>query len=215
MLVLNKPSGNALFADRSGEPNLWDQLQASDPAHKLYQVHRLDKGTSGVLVLARDPQTQAALNRAFNKRLIRKFYLARVLGSVTRGQRLQLALPLRKGRKSRYRIAGPRAAIVQDQQGWHLPAQAWDAQALASTTFLRTLQAGATSLVLLQPITGRSHQLRVQLSWIGHPILGDHLYGKPQDPAQAWPRLALHCHRLIIPTAAGMLRLTAPIPADL
>lgn len=66
-------------------------------------------------------------------------------------------------------------------------------------------------MLLLQPLTGRTHQLRVHLSWIGFPILGDQLYGKPETNEQAWPRLALHCHRIIVDGVA----ITAPPPAEL
>ncbi len=57
---------------------------------------------------------------------------------------------------------------------------------------------GRHTLLALQPLTGRTHQLRVHLAWIGHPILGDHLYGKPESLEQRWPRFALHCHRIVV-----------------
>ncbi len=68
----------------------------------------------------------------------------------------------------------------------------------------------ATRCSRLQPLTGRTHQLRVHLAWIGHPILGDHLYGKPDSIEQRWSRLALHCHRIVV----DGLTITAPLPAE-
>ena len=61
------------------------------------------------------------------------------------------------------------------------------------------------SLLAVQPLTGRSHQIRVHLAWIGHAIVGDHLYGAPASPEQTAPRLALHAHRLIVP-GMGMFK---------
>ena len=63
------------------------------------------------------------------------------------------------------------------------------------------------SLLAVQPLTGRAHQIRVHLAWIGHAIVGDHLYGTPAAPEQAAPRLALHAHRLVVP---GMGMYKAP-----
>ena len=79
---------------------------------------------------------------------------------------------------------------------------------------MRVLRTAANHQELvLRPITGRTHQIRVHLAWVGHPLLGDHLYGSPADTAQHWPRLALHCHRLIVPLPDGTsLSLRCPPP---
>ena len=66
------------------------------------------------------------------------------------------------------------------------------------------------SLLLVKPLTGRSHQIRVHLSWLDFPIVGDHLYGAPQSPWQQAQRLMLHCHRLVVP---GVGAFVAPQPA--
>jgi 23S rRNA-/tRNA-specific pseudouridylate synthase len=63
--------------------------------------------------------------------------------------------------------------------------------------------------LLLAPRTGRTHQLRVHLSWIGHPILGDRIYGRPDDPAQQADRLYLHAHRIVLPEFGSF---SAPVP---
>jgi tRNA pseudouridine32 synthase/23S rRNA pseudouridine746 synthase/23S rRNA pseudouridine1911/1915/1917 synthase len=118
-------------------------------------------------------------------------------------------LPLRKGRKSRYRVAGLREHIERHGDRWALSRTGADAH--DSVTRLRIVAHSKDhSVVVLKPQTGRTHQLRVHLAWIGHPIQGDHLYGRPEDPAQQWPRLALHCHRIRVP---GLLpTVTAPCP---
>jgi 23S rRNA-/tRNA-specific pseudouridylate synthase len=220
LAVLAKPAGVALLADRAGAPCLWDALPDL-LGGKPYLVHRLDKGTSGVLLVALDQPTQSALTRAFNRREVRKFYLAWVVGSLAgappgvagekpyEGRTRTVDLPLRPGRKSRYRVAGQRADIREDARGWTLSRT--EPEGHASLTRLRVLADGPRrSLVLLEPRTGRTHQLRVHLSWIGHPILGDHLYGKPGAPEQAAERLQLHCHRLVVPGWGSFAAPTGP-----
>jgi tRNA pseudouridine32 synthase / 23S rRNA pseudouridine746 synthase len=208
LVVLNKPSGLSVLRDRSGASCLWDQLPDLLNG-KPYQVHRIDKGTSGALLVARDAQTQKALTQAFHSRQVRKYYLAWVTGSVERAGLIDL--PLRRGRKSRYRVAGQRADIVDNGRSWQL-AGSCDPAGLASSTRMRPLRhSEARSLLLLQPLTGRTHQLRVHLSWIGHPILGDQLYGRQADPLQQSTRLQLHCHRLVVP---GFGSYAAPLPPD-
>lgn len=208
LAVLDKPPDVSLLADRSGAPCLWDSLPDLLGA-KPYLVHRLDKGTSGVLLVALDANTQRDLTRAFQQRRVRKFYLAWAVGALPRGRSAHIDLPLSRGRKSRYRVAGQRADIHRDGHGWRLEPTGEGGH--PSRTRIRTLREGAArTLLLAAPVTGRTHQLRVHLAWIGHPILGDHLYGRPQAPEQQAPRLLLHCHRLVVP---GVGRFTAPAPA--
>ncbi|MCB1685288.1 MAG: RNA pseudouridine synthase, partial [Pseudomonadales bacterium] len=176
LAVLNKPADVSLLADRSGADNLWDHLPDL-LGRKPYAVHRLDKPTSGVLLIALDRQTQQTLTRAFTARQIRKFYLAWVTGQPPDAGVIDL--PLRKGRKSRYRVAGPREQITLAGGSWVLASgTTMDPEGHPSTSRMRVLQRkSGRSLVLLQPLTGRTHQLRVHLAWIGYPILGDQLYG--------------------------------------
>lgn len=209
LVVLNKPAHVSMLADRSGAPSLWDTLPAALGA-KPYLVHRLDKGTSGVLLVALDQPTQSRLTRAFQQRRVRKYYLAWVAGMLETAGTLDIDLPLRKGRKSRYRVAGPREHIQRGQRGWHLEAPRQDGH--DSLTRIRSLhQEAGRTLLVASPATGRTHQLRVHLSWIGHPILGDHLYGRPGAPEQSSPRLQLHCHRLVVP---GVGSFSAACPDD-
>ena len=192
-LVIDKPSGISVLRDRSGQENLFEQLQEQYPDTKL--VHRLDKGTSGVLLLAKTDNFRRNASKKFEHRKVVKFYVAVVSGSFPKGQTYTIDLPLRRGRKSRYRIAGLRSDIEASQRGWAIDSQ----DGLACVTQVRALEQGPRrSLVLLKPQTGRTHQLRVHLAWIGHPIVGDSLYGVPSSAVQSYARLMLHNHRLIL-----------------
>jgi tRNA pseudouridine32 synthase/23S rRNA pseudouridine746 synthase/23S rRNA pseudouridine1911/1915/1917 synthase len=196
LLVVDKPPNRSVLADRLGGVSLYDELQ--ETYGRLYLVHRLDKGTSGVLAFARRSVVQKALTRAFAQRSVRKFYLGVVVGRFELQGTGVIDLPLRPGRKSRYRVAGPRDAIRRRDRRWLLPVPDQDGH--ASVTRLRVLGPdGAWTRLLLQPLTGRTHQLRVHLSWIGFPLVGDSLYGRPGDPQQTADRLHLHCHRLVLP----------------
>ncbi len=109
LLVLNKPSGVSVLADRTGAPSLWPQLQAAFDKPRM--VHRIDKGTSGVLLVALSQTCQQALTRAFTNRQIGKHYVAVTAGHLPRGRTLTVDLPLKRGRKSRFRVAGLREEI--------------------------------------------------------------------------------------------------------
>jgi 23S rRNA-/tRNA-specific pseudouridylate synthase len=211
LIAINKPTGISLLADRSGAPCLWDEIRDELAPLEPLSVHRIDKGTSGVLLIALTRARQAHLTQAFQRRDVRKFYLARVAGDLDLGGHTgRIDLPLTKGRKSRYRVAGLRERITRRDHRWRLSGRTTSGH--DSVSRLRRIGAsGGQTVLLLQPLTGRTHQLRVHLSWIGFPILGDLLYGKPDANEQIWPRLALHCHRIIVDGVA----ITAPPPAEL
>ena len=206
LVVVNKPSGISLLADRSGDTDLWTRLKSR--YGKLYMLHRLDKGTSGVLAIARNQAIQRTLTAAFAQRQVDKHYLAVVAGQLFPGQTYTIELPLCRGRKSRYRVAGLRDNIALHGATYAvLP----DREGLQSITRMRVMDCHETACVVaLKPLTGRTHQLRVHLSWIGAPILGDSLYG-PKDNAYSATRLMLHCHKLILP---GYAAFVAPPPPE-
>jgi tRNA pseudouridine32 synthase/23S rRNA pseudouridine746 synthase len=178
--VLNKPSGMLSAPGRGPEKQdcLLSRIQALDPAVCL--VHRLDQATSGLMLLARGPEFQRRLNAAFAQRRVEKVYLAVVSGCMDdagRWQVIDAPIDLHWPDRPRHHV-GPAGK----------PSQTW-------WRVLATDGAGARSWLALRPVTGRSHQLRVHLSWLGHPILGDALYATP-PLAQAAPRLLLHAWRL-------------------
>jgi tRNA pseudouridine32 synthase / 23S rRNA pseudouridine746 synthase len=181
LLVLDKPAGLLAVPGR-GEAKQ-DALSARVQQHypDALIVHRLDMATSGLLLMARGLHAQRLLSRAFAAREVHKRYVAVVAGRL-----------------------GPKAAT---SDGWSVidlpigadwpnrPLQKIDpVQGKPSTTRWRVLAHDAArhaSRLELEPITGRSHQLRVHLQAIGHPILGDALYSPPVVLAQS-PRLLLH-----------------------
>ena len=198
VLVLDKPSGVSVLADRSGAPCLLDAIREQRPAARL--VHRIDKGTSGVLVLATSRAAQRRISQAFARREVGKHYVAVVTGHVPRGMSLRIELPLKPGRKSRYRVAGLREEIRASRGGWSIADAGEGAASVTRVRVLGLSRSGpARSLLAVQPLTGRTHQIRVHLAWVGHALVGDHLYGAPNSTEQQAPRLMLHAHRLVLP----------------
>ena len=153
-------------------------------------VHRLDEATSGLMVFALDAATQRALGRAFERREVTKRYTAVVHGRLA-DEAGEIALPIGLHWPDR-----PRRRIDAAGQP-------------ALTRWTLRAHDATTSHVDLEPLTGRTHQLRVHLAAIGHPIVGDRLYG-PEPPAAA--RLLLHASALAFThPASGMpLRVEAP-----
>jgi 23S rRNA pseudouridine955/2504/2580 synthase len=204
VIVIDKPQGLAVQGGTNTERHLDGLLDAlkfgSEERPRL--VHRLDKDTSGVLVLARHARAAAALAAAFRSKAARKIYWAAVVG-----------IPeLRQGRIDR-RLAklpgrlGER--VVPDDDGKR------------AVTYYRTVaHAGdRVAWLALEPVTGRTHQLRAHCAAIGTPILGDGKYGGAATHVAGVPgnrRLHLHARALAIPhPAGGTLVVMAPLPPHL
>jgi 23S rRNA pseudouridine1911/1915/1917 synthase len=179
----------ALFIARS------DKAPDHPPASRAGIVHRLDKDTSGVIVVAKDLEAQAFLARQFKERLARKEYLA-----VTRGRPAPLSgrIENRLGRDRRER---KRFAAVEE------------GGRLAVTDYRVLACWDRYSLVSLRPRTGRTHQLRVHMAGIGAPILGDPIYGR-KDARFPDATLMLHAYRLKIalPGTEAPRLFMAPLP---
>ncbi len=197
LLVMDKPAG-LLSVPGRGEANAdcaIARLQAEFADARV--VHRLDMGTSGLLVFGRGEAAQRALSRAFEQRLTHKSYVAVVAGSPTEDAG-QIALPLICDWPNRPR------QMVDWQRG---------KPALTHWQVLERQPALGRSRLALTPVTGRSHQLRVHMLALGHPILGDELYAPPELAALA-PRLLLHAQQLSLPhpVSGELLTLHAPAP---
>lgn len=176
MVVLNKPGGLLSVPGRT--PDLFDsaltRVRETHPGAQA--VHRLDLGTSGVLVVATRRKAESELRRQFQERLTRKVYLARVEGAMAQDEGV-VDLPLVCDWPNR-----PRQMVCLNT-------------GKPALTEYRVLERdGRTTLVLLLPHTGRSHQLRVHMACLGHPIVGDNLYGPEADADPA--RLLLHASQL-------------------
>lgn len=194
LLLVNKPAG-LLSVPGKGD-HLADcliaRLQAAFPEALL--VHRLDMDTSGVMVFARTPHAQRHLGLQFEKRYTKKAYVARVWGEVLEKEG-QIDLPLIVDWPNRPR------QHVNFETG--KPAQ---------TDWRRMKVEGDTTRLRLYPKTGRTHQLRVHMLELGHPILGDPFYAT--GPARDFPRLMLHAESLKLRHPDGGIGMTfrAPVP---
>lgn len=197
LLVVAKPAGLLAVPGRGADKQdcLASRVQARWPGALV--VHRLDLGTSGLLVMALTRDVQRALGRQFELRQVEKHYVAIVAGHLAEGERT-IDLPLIVDWPNRPRQVVDHA--IGKPALTRLQALAYDA-------------ASDTTRVLLLPETGRSHQLRVHLQAIGHPILGDELYAPPARQAQA-PRLLLHAAFLAFahPVTGARLAVSCPPP---
>ena len=182
LLVLDKPAGLLSVPGRGEDKQ--DCLSARAQSHypDALIVHRLDMATSGLLLMARGPEIQSLLSRAFAQRLVSKRYLAVVAGRLEAPASADgwglIDLPLAADWPNRPRRVVDPEAGKPSQTRWRV------LEYLASST-----------RVELEPITGRSHQLRVHLQALGHPILGDALYAPPEVQALS-SRLLLHATEL-------------------
>ena len=127
LAVVDKPSGISMLRDRSGEPDLWSAIKShfADEGTHARLVHRLDKGTSGALLVALSEPCQKHLTRALQRHQVRKFHAALCVDRPPVAGTGEVDLPLTPGRKSRYRIAGERRHIVMEtvhgNVRWSLP----------------------------------------------------------------------------------------------
>ncbi|MDD7941911.1 RluA family pseudouridine synthase [Actinomycetospora lutea] len=189
LLVLDKPAGWSVMGERHDT----DLVRlARDAGETLWPAHRIDKVTSGIVLFARRLEAHGDLTRQFADRSVAKTYLAVATGTGL-PERGTIELPLSVGRKNRVRIAAPREAITCTDGVWSVPDDAVLAgEVYPSTTTFEVLRAGDDrTLLAVTPTTGRRHQIRVHLAWIGHALVGDPLFTK--NPAT---RTGLHAWRL-------------------
>ncbi|HEY7070066.1 MAG TPA: RNA pseudouridine synthase [Acidimicrobiales bacterium] len=192
VLALDKPAGISV----TGERHDTDLVRlAAEAGEELFPAHRIDKVTSGVVLFAKTLAVHGGLTRQFNRRTVAKAYLV-ITPSSGVPERGTIDLPLTVGRKSRVRIAAPREAIAWDGQAqrWSVPSSAVREGPRvypSVTTFARVWEGGGHTVLLARPVTGRRHQIRVHLAWVGHPVGGDPLFDR--SPAT---RTFLHAWRL-------------------
>lgn len=200
VLAFDKPAGMHSVPGKGEDKQdcLSARVQALFPEARV--VHRLDLDTSGIIVMARGAEAQRRINRSFEQREVDKRYVAVVQGCLKppAADWGLIDLPIALDWVNRPLHIVDAATGRPSQTHWHL---------------LAVDEAANTSRVLLEPFTGRSHQLRVHLQALGHPMLGDRLYGGPIATPRA-PRLLLHATqiRLPHPDSGAPLFIESPVP---
>ena len=191
LAVINKPAGMVVHPAGSHQTaTLANALKHIFPTS--YLVHRLDKDTSGVLVVALNQTTKNWLSKLFEERKVKKTYLALLTGKIIPPE-AYLDLPIKRGRSGKFEaLAGGRTAKSFYRVKEYLP---------------------GFSLVEVHPETGRTHQIRVHFKALKHPVVGDTMYGRGE---KGLARQFLHAHKIEFKDRQGKLRsFTAPLPKDL
>lgn len=191
-VVINKPAGLLTHSKGAFNPEatvatwLRGRLRSMS-GERAGIVHRLDRATSGVMICAKTPEAQTWLQRQFSQRRVHKQYIAIVAGHLDPSKAI-IDMPIERNPKSpqTFRVGSNGRPSV--------------------TEYEVTQESGAYSLVTMRPQTGRTHQLRVHMQHLGHPIIGDTLYG-----GAASDRLYLHAHQLEI-TLPNRERQTFSVP---
>jgi 23S rRNA pseudouridine955/2504/2580 synthase len=231
VLVLNKPFGLAVQGGSGTTHHIDGMLDALADEHgeRPRLVHRLDRDTSGVLLIAKSRRMAADLGEIFRSRQAKKIYWALVEG-VPSPRQGRISLFLAKGEgmgDDRQAVRGARAAGTGRELERMRVARHGEADAQHSVTFYAVVDKVAPKLAWLsmKPLTGRTHQLRAHAEAIGHPIIGDPKYGhrredeqRRRDPIVAVPddverKLHLLARRLVLShPRGGTLDVTAPLP---
>ena len=194
MLVFDKPSGLAVQTrgnrGRNLDHLLWTFARSNGKRPRL--IHRIDTGTSGLVVTAKTKPAAVWLSDAFAERRVEKTYLAVVAGNIPAEVSGRIDAPLRT-RETR----PPRSEVSKHGQS-------------ARTEWRILNHKGNKALIEAKPFTGRMHQIRAHLAYLGCPIVGDHVYGG--EPSE---RLMLHAERLVVPQKEKEpVHLHAPAPSD-
>jgi 23S rRNA pseudouridine1911/1915/1917 synthase len=206
ILVLNKPAGMVVHPGAGNFQGTlvnallyhYPEVRNLGAADRPGLVHRLDKDTSGVMVVARRRNSYIELQRQFRKREVQKIYLGLVWGR----------MPEKEGRITwaigRHHKHGQRISVKTNK-----PRE-------AETRYKVLREFEKFSLLEIRPVTGRTHQIRVHFSAAGHPVVGDVLYGHSQKKVKQ-PRLFLHAHRLAFshPATGERMEFSSPLPEDL
>jgi len=194
VVVVDKPEALAAIPTRDGRGGSLFETLCAERGERLYIVHRLDKDTSGTIAFARSAESHRWLNQQFESRSVQKAYLALTHGVVA-PETGRIDKPLRQ--------FGSGRIAVDPERG------------KASVTEFRVLERFQShTLVEAYPRTGRRHQIRVHLYDLGHPIVGDPLYGD-KATQRHFPRLMLHALRLTLPSPSGQeITIEAPIPTS-
>ena len=197
LLIVNKPAPLPSVASKQGGETVQNRVftYLGEPRDFVYRpVNRLDKGTSGLMMVAKNAHIQARMQSLLHTDEFAREYLAIAMGRLPRKSG-QIELPIMRGEGIRRRI---------DQNG-----------KTALTLYEVIKEVNAFSLVSLRLMTGRTHQIRVHLAALGCPVAGDFLYG--QEDERLPGRFALHSYRLCFchPLSGGWVETQSPLPVNL
>jgi 23S rRNA pseudouridine1911/1915/1917 synthase len=219
LLVVNKPAGMVVHPGAGNwHGTLVNAVLHHCPglagvggARRPGIVHRLDRDTSGLILVAKNDAAHRALQAQFKDRAVQKTYLALVYGEV-QPPRGEIAAPIGRDPRQRHRMAvvsaaAGRPAVTRYETRGHYAAVAAG----------RPQTDRRFTLLACYPLTGRTHQIRVHLAHVRHPIVGDDTYGGRRRPLLACPRQFLHAHRLRfhLPATGELLEFVAELPEDL
>jgi len=197
----------SLETNSKTQVHLLGELKKQLKLNKLSPVHRLDKGTSGLIIFSKNEDITAKLNEMFAGKEIKKEYLAIIDGNLT-------------ANKSKIRLENDLVLIDRSDNHQKWAVKTKDSKTKLSKTAITELELiknfSDYSYVKLKPFTGRTHQLRVHCAYLGHPILGDTIYGDRFKCKKIFERHLLHAYRLSFkhPLTNEQLDLEAPLPAD-
>jgi 23S rRNA pseudouridine955/2504/2580 synthase len=204
LLVIDKPSGVAVHGGSGLSFGVIESLRAARPQAKgLELAHRLDRDTSGLLIVAKKRSALVELHRMLRDGEVEKIYVA-----VVKGEMKKPAMEFREALHKHVNAKGERRVSVKEG-------------GMAAVTRIKVLKPGEFSLLEVHLLTGRTHQIRVHLAHAGHPILGDDKYGdfdlNHRLEKHGVKRLLLHAHRLAFrhPLTGERVKLEAPLPADI
>ncbi|WP_125565548.1 RluA family pseudouridine synthase [Companilactobacillus insicii] len=202
LLVVNKPPGLASLPAKARSSKTMANvvkyyLEKKHENSSIHLVTRLDRDTSGLMVFAKNSYTHSLLDQILHSEGFKKYYLALVYGQMDPASGL-IDLP-----------------IGIDPKAFYLRAIDWQKGKDSKTMYETVENFKTASFLKLKLLTGRTHQIRVHLSAMGHPIIGDEMYSHQKD--SRINRQALHCYELEIihPVTKKLLKLTAPIPQDM
>jgi 23S rRNA pseudouridine955/2504/2580 synthase len=201
LLVIDKPSGVAVHGGSGVSFGVIESLRAARPQAKFLELaHRLDRDTSGLLIVCKKRSALVELHRMLREGEVRKTYLA-----VVKGAMAQRTLELRESLHKYVTASGERRVAVQPE-------------GRAALTRVRRLKSSADfSLLEVELLTGRTHQIRVHLAHAGHPIVGDDKYGDFALNRRLKQRLLLHAAKLAFkhPATQEPVSLESPMPPEM
>lgn len=206
LVVIDKSSGMIVHPGAGRQTNTlanallyrFPEIEGVGPKEKPGIVHRLDKETSGVILVARTKMAYQELQRQFKAREVEKLYISLVWGKMPQEEgKITWAI----GRHTKH---GERMSVKTNKPR------------VAETRYRVKKPLGEFTLLEIRPITGRTHQIRVHLAASGHPVVGDSRYGRKKDTSGC-PHLFLHAHRLAVthPSSGERVSFQSPLPFDL